>query len=72
MAKDISPHEKHKERMRKRFVSSNDFSGFAEHEILELLLNYCIIRGNTNDIAHMLIKKFGSGWLNKVLPPVVA
>lgn len=57
-------HAGHRERLRKRFAE-NGFSGFAEHEILELLLTYAIPRINTNPIAHRLIDRFGS--LNKVL-----
>jgi len=33
---------------------------FAEHEVLELMLFYCIPRHNTNPIAHALIDHFGS------------
>lgn len=58
-------HDGHRERMRKRFKESGNFKGFSEHEILEMLLFYIVPRKNTNDIAHELIKKFGS--LNSVL-----
>ena len=57
-------HAGHRERLRKRFAE-NGFSGFAEHEILELLLTFAIPRVNTNPHAHRLIEQFGS--LNKVL-----
>ena len=57
-------HAGHRERLRKRFAE-NGFSGFAEHEILELLLTFAIPRINTNPHAHRLINQFGS--LNKVL-----
>ena len=63
--KGRNPHAMHKERMRKRFLNDTEFEMFAEHEILELLLGYCIIRNNANDTAHALIEKFGS--LNGVL-----
>ncbi|MBQ7976602.1 MAG: RadC family protein [Clostridia bacterium] len=53
-------HDGHKERMRNRFLENGGFTGFSEHEILELLLNYANVRQNTNDIAHHLIRKFGS------------
>lgn len=62
---DKATHSKHKERLRERFINSTDFVGFSEHEILEMMLNYVIVRKNTNDIAHKLIEKFGS--LNNVL-----
>jgi len=60
-----SLHDKHKQRMRERFINSSDFTGFSQHEILEILLSYSIVRKNTNDIAHRLIARFGS--LNDVL-----
>lgn len=55
-----NPHQNHKKRMRERFIACNDFSGFAEHEIIELLLNFSIVRKNTNNIAHELCDTFGS------------
>ena len=55
-----SPHDGHKERMRERFIKSGGFIGFSDHEILELLLNYILVRTNTNGIAHDLITTFGS------------
>ncbi|MDL2257931.1 hypothetical protein LJC42_02070 [Eubacteriales bacterium OttesenSCG-928-K08] len=52
-------HEGHRERFRARYIE-NGLSGFAEHEILELLLTYVIPRRDTNAPAHALIHKFGS------------
>lgn len=52
-------HAGHRERMRDRFEGSRG-KGFEDHELLEMLLFYAIPRGNTNDIAHMLLQKFGS------------
>ena len=52
-------HAGHRERLRKRYAE-NGLSGFAEHEILELLLTFAIPRINTNPIAHRLIAHFGS------------
>lgn len=51
-------HEGHRERLRKRFVTSP--SSFEDHELLELLLFYVIPRKNTNEIAHSLLNRFGS------------
>lgn len=34
--------------------------GFAEHEVLEILLYYCYPRCDTNEIAHNMLKRFGS------------
>ena len=52
-------HAGHRERLRKRYAE-NGFAGFAEHEILELLLTFAIPRVNTNPQAHRLIDRFGS------------
>ena len=49
----------HRSRMRKRYLTCG-FSGFQEHEILELLLFYALPRVNTNPIAHQLLKEFHS------------
>ncbi len=51
-------HDGHRERLRQKFISGKE--SFKEHELLELLLTYCIPRKNTNDIAHRLLNKFGS------------
>ncbi len=50
----------HRQRMKKRFRENLAFEGFAEHEILEMLLYYCYPRGDTNKLAHKLINHFGS------------
>ncbi len=52
-------HNGHRKRMLKRFVD-NQGQGFSSHEILEILLFPILPRVNTNDIAHMLINRFGS------------
>ena len=52
-------HAGHRERLRKRFLSSG-LDGFSEHEVLELLLCYAIARRDTNGLAHRLIDRFGS------------
>ncbi len=51
-------HANHRCRMIEKF--SNNPNAFSEHELLEILLFPLIPRKNTNDIAHMLIKTFGS------------
>lgn len=53
-------HSGHRQRMRERLRKSNSLDSFAEHEILEMLLFYVFPRGNTNDIAHRLLVRFGS------------
>ena len=52
-------HSGHRERLRNRFIANGDKSLY-NHEILEMLLFYPIPRLNTNNIAHELIKRFGS------------
>ena len=52
-------HEKHRERIRERFMKSG-LDSFAPHEVLELLLFYCNPRGDVNPLAHELINAFGS------------
>lgn len=54
-----SGHAGHRERLRARFAE-NGLAGFAEHEVLELLLTYAIPRINTNPLAHRLLRQFGS------------
>jgi len=54
-----NPHEKHRSRVRLRF-SENGLDGFAHHEVLELLLYYCYPRQDTNEIAHRMLREFGS------------
>lgn len=51
-------HDKHRERLRNRFLNSPD--SFEDHELLELTLFYSIPRKNTNEIAHRLLNRFGS------------
>ncbi len=52
-------HEKHRERMRARYLKEGGRS-FADHEILEMFLYTAIPRCDTNLIAHRLLKRFGS------------
>lgn len=55
----MNPHENHRKRMRQRYLKQG-FEGFADHEVLEFLLYYCYPRRDTNEIAHRMIKEFGS------------
>jgi len=52
-------HENHRSRVRKRFIE-NGLKGFADHEVLELLLYYCYPRKDTNAIAHAMLQEYGS------------
>lgn len=51
-------HEGHKERLRQKALTNID--ALQPHEVIELLLNFSIVRRNTNPIAHDLVNKFGS------------
>ncbi|NOY80670.1 MAG: DNA repair protein RadC [Kiritimatiellaeota bacterium] len=52
-------HLGHRDRLRARFLEEG-LDGFEDHQVLELLLFQAIPRGDTNPIAHRLIKRFGS------------
>ncbi len=49
----------HRARLRARFEKTG-FNGFAEHEILELILTLCIPRKDVKNLARCLIQHFGS------------
>ena len=49
----------HRERIKEKFLK-NGIDGFAEYEILELLLTYCIPRKDTKPMAKELLNKFKS------------
>lgn len=49
----------HRQRLRERFLKGG-FVGFAEHEVLELLLTLAIPRRDTKPIAKRLLARFGS------------
>ncbi len=55
----MTVHEGHRQRMRERFCREG-LDGFADHEVLELLLFDCIPNGNVNPLAHDLLDAFGS------------
>lgn len=52
-------HLGHRNRMKNRFLKTG-FDSFERHEILEFLLFYAIPKKDTNELAHSLIKYFGS------------
>lgn len=52
-------HDGHRQRMRDRF-RADGLEGFAQHEVLELLLYYAKARGDMNPLAHALLDEFGS------------
>ncbi len=57
-------HDGHRQRKKQQFAQQG-LSSFADHEVLELLLYYAIPRRDTNEIAHRLLKEFGT--LERVL-----
>ncbi len=52
-------HKGHRKRVRERFLRTG-FYGFNEHQVMEMLLFYCVPRRDTNVLAHRLIDHFGS------------
>lgn len=60
----MSIHNGHRQRLKERFLREG-LSHFEEHQVLELLLFYCIPRVDTNPLAHALLEQFGS--LSQVL-----
>lgn len=57
-------HSGHRERLRQRMMTYGA-DALCDHELLELILFYALPRVNTNDIAHILLNRFGT--LNNVL-----
>ena len=55
----MSIHKGHRARVRERFLREG-LDGFEEHEVLEMLLFYCVARKDTNEMAHRLLEEFGS------------
>ncbi len=54
-----SLHDGHRKRLKDRFLK-HGLDAFENHEILEFLLFYALARKDTNEIAHRLLKEFGS------------
>ena len=59
MANKETIHDGHRQRLKNRFLKEG-LEHFDEHQVLELLLFYCIPRQDTNPIAHALLEHFGS------------
>ena len=55
----MSIHDGHRSRKREQFLR-HGLDSFADHEVLELLLFYALPRRDTNEIAHRLLRQFGS------------
>lgn len=56
---DMNLHQGHRNRVRAR-VLTEGIDSFEDHQVLELILFYCIPMKDTNEIAHKMIKEFGS------------
>lgn len=54
-----SIHKNHRNRVREKFKRCGG-AAFHDHELLEMMLFYCIPRGDTNETAHRLLKEFGT------------
>lgn len=52
-------HDGHRKRVKQRYLSEG-MDGFEDHQVLELLLFYAIPMKDTNELAHKLLKEFGS------------
>ncbi len=52
-------HKGHRERLKRKFLSMNG-EDLEPHELLEILLFYALPQKNTNEIAHELLRTFGS------------
>ena len=56
--KNNNIHSGHKERLRQKVTTT--FDSLSDHEVLEFILNYSVIRQNMNPVSHNLIRDFGS------------
>ncbi|MBA1335388.1 MAG: UPF0758 family protein [Firmicutes bacterium] len=52
-------HEGHRKRVKDRYLAEG-LDAFEDHQVLEMLLFYCIPRKDTNELAHRMIREFGS------------
>ena len=52
-------HKGHRKRLKERFLRDG-LDSFEQHQVLELLLFYSIPRRDTNELAHKLLKRYGS------------
>lgn len=52
-------HDGHRARMKRKLLENGE-RGFDDHELLEILLYYAVPRRDTNELAHSLLRQFGS------------
>lgn len=55
----MSIHKDHRQRVKSRFLKEG-LENFDDLHILEMLLFYCVPRKDTNELAHILLSRFGS------------
>lgn len=55
----MSIHAGHRGRLKQRFFDYGE-RVFDDHQLLELLLFYCVPQGDVNPLAHRLINRFGT------------
>ncbi len=58
-AAKVKVHDGHRKRLRQRFFREG-LEQFEDHQVLELLLFHAVPRRDTNEMAHLLLKRFGS------------
>jgi len=56
---DKKLHQGHRQRVKARYMSEG-LDAFEDHQVLEMLLFYCIPMRDTNELAHKMIREFGS------------
>lgn len=57
--KEKNGHEGHRKRLKERYKKEG-LENFEPHQVLELMLFYCMAQTDTNPLAHKLIREFGS------------
>ena len=53
-------HDGHRERVKKEFLQNGFDVNTPPHKIMEMLLFYSIPRKDTNELAHILLNRFGT------------
>jgi DNA repair protein RadC len=59
MAGERKLHEGHRKRVKDRYLSDG-LDSFTDHQVLEFLLFYCIPMKDTNELAHKMLREFGT------------
>lgn len=52
-------HQGHRQRVKTRYLKEG-LDAFADHQVLEMLLFFCIPMKDTNELAHKMIREYGS------------